>query len=70
MKFPFIFRSTDEERYLYALEREKVALVQITRRTTASGKRLYYANIIFSGTPYNYTTIGKPNTQVGIDVGA
>ena len=69
VKFPFIFRSTDEERYLYALEREKVALVQITRRTTASGKRLYYANIIFSGTPYNYTTIGKPNTQVGIDVG-
>lgn len=69
VKFPFVFRSTDEQRYLYAREREKVALVQIIKRVTGTGKRLYYANIVFSGIPYNYATIGPLNVQVGIDVG-
>lgn len=67
--FPFEFRSTDEQRLLYAMEREKLALVNITRTERRSGGYVYYANLVFSGTPYNVRTVGKRGVQVGLDFG-
>lgn len=67
--YPFAFRSTDEERLLYALEREKLAQFSISRVEKKNGQFNYYVNLVFSGTPYNYRTVGKENVQVGLDFG-
>lgn len=67
--FPFEFRSTDEQRLLYALEREKLALFTISRTERKSGGYVYHVNLVFSGTPYNVRTVGKENVQVGLDFG-
>lgn len=67
--FPFEFRSTDEQRLLYAMEREKLALFTITRTERKSGGYVYHANLVFSGVPYNIRTVGKEGVQVGLDFG-
>lgn len=67
--FPFEFRSTDEQRLLYAMEFEKLALVTITRRERKNGTYVFHANLVFSGTPYNVSYLGPDGVQVGIDMG-
>lgn len=67
--FPFEFRSTDEQRLLYAMEREKLALFTISRTERKSGGYVYHANLVFSGVPYNVRSVGKTGVQVGLDFG-
>lgn len=67
--FPFEFRSSDEQRLLYAMEREKLALLNISRTERKGGGYVYHANLVFSGVPYNIRTAGKENVQVGLDFG-
>lgn len=68
--FPYIFKGTDEVRFTYAMERQKISWYGIKRTLDRHNKWIYSVLIVFSGTPYGTQNgpVKKGKVIVTVDV--
>lgn len=68
--FPYIFKGTDEIRFTYALERQKIAWYGVKRTLDRHNKWIYSVLIVFSEVPYGIpeSPIKQGKVVVSVDV--
>ena len=68
--FPYIFKGTDEIRFTYALERQKIAWYGVKRTLDRHNKWLYSVLIVFSEAPYGMpeSPIKQGKVVVSVDI--
>ena len=68
--FPYIFKGSDEIRFTYALERQKIAWYGVKRTLDRHNKWLYSVLIVFSEVPYGLpeSPVKQGKVVVSVDV--